>query len=58
MTELQLLGLKIEEQRDKIISQGAQIQRMYTRCEEYSANIKKLNKTILLKNRLLKRVVK
>ncbi len=41
MTEIYLLNKQIVEQRDKIISQGAQIQRMYTtiRLGESEVNI-------------------
>jgi len=55
MTETQLLSRKVDEQRDKIISQGAQIVRMNNRARSDSMKIAELLKKIEKKDRLLKR---
>ena len=54
-TEAQLLQNKLDEQRDKIISQGAQIERMNNRSRSDSLKILELLKKIERKDRLLKR---
>ena len=54
-TEAQLLQNKLDEQRDKIISQGAQIERMNNRSRSDSLKILELLKKVERKDRLLKR---
>jgi N-acetylglutamate synthase-like GNAT family acetyltransferase len=54
-TEAQLLQNKLDEQRDKIIAQGAQIVRMNNRSRSDSLKILELLKKIERKDRLLKR---
>lgn len=58
MTETQLLQNKLDEQRDKIISQGAQIERMNNRSRSDSLKILELIEKLAEKDRLLKRVKK
>jgi hypothetical protein len=58
MNEIQLLSRKVDEQRDKIISQGAQIERMNKRQQFSNEKIQELLESIEVKNRVLKRLKK
>ena len=58
MSAIHLLNKKLDEQRDKIISQGAQIERMNNRSRSDSLNILGLIEKLEQKDRLLKRVKK
>ena len=58
MSDIKLLRNKIDEQRDKIISQSAQIRRMHTRADKDSKTIKELLEKITKHKRFLDRIRK